>query len=77
MVPPSARPHGHIRFLVMMLVTLLVSAFAFAAEDDEPLILGVTNVGEASRALRALGIQEYRSGTRSMSAAPWRSWGTR
>jgi subtilisin family serine protease len=41
----------------MMMVTLLGSGFAFAAEDDEPLIVGVTNVGEASRALRALGIQ--------------------
>src|SRR2546425_149578 len=57
MFPPSARPHGHIRFLVMMMATLLVSTFALAADDDEPLILGVTNVGEASRALRALGVQ--------------------
>jgi len=57
MVPPSARPHRHIRFLMTMMATLLVSGFAFAADDDEPLILGVTNVGEASRALRALGIQ--------------------
>jgi subtilisin family serine protease len=42
---------------MMIMMTMLVSALAFTADDDEPLILGVTNVGESSRALRALGVQ--------------------
>src|SRR5439155_9044881 len=56
MVPPSNCRYGRLRFLLTMMLTLLASGFAFAADDDEPLILGVTNVGQASRALRALGV---------------------